>query len=134
MRILPNGDGLSRNSRQRRRTDDRPRKNLRNHGLAYYPNNHQRSLKHARTSRVSPPLDPQLRKDRETPYGLITEGKGIRMERTMRKSRPKTNWASHLGARHHTPQHRPTIHPLRRRLAIRHWSDTVPGGQGTKGC
>src|SRR5712672_4844049 len=128
MRILPNRDGLSRNSRQGRRTNDRPRKNLRNHGLAYHPNYYQRSPKHTRAPRISPPLDPQLRKNRETFNGLTTEGKGIRVERTMRKSRPKANWTSYLGARHRTSRHRSTVHPLRRRLAIRHWSDIIPGG------
>jgi len=59
-----------------RRTNDRPRKDLWNLGLAYYPDNHQRSPKHTRTSRISPPLDPQLCKNCETPYGLITEGLG----------------------------------------------------------
>src|SRR5712672_2862419 len=40
------------------------------------------------------------------------------MERTMRKSRPKTNWTSHFGTRHRTPRYRPTVHPLPGRLTI----------------
>src|SRR5882672_7563835 len=132
MRILPNGDGLSRNSHQGRRTNDRPRKNLRNHGLAYHPDYHQRSPKHTRTPRISSPLDPQLRKNRETINGLITEGQGIRMERTMRKSRPKTNRTSHFGTRHRTPRYRSTVHPLRGRLTICHWGNTIPSRQRTK--
>src|SRR5712671_5398876 len=102
MRILPNRDGLPRNSHQGRRTNDRPCKNLWNYGLAYYPDDHQRSSKHTRTSRISPPMDPQLCKNCETAHGPTTERSGIRMERTVRESRPKTNWTSHLRTRHHT--------------------------------
>src|SRR5712671_6337510 len=132
MRILPNRDGLSRNSCKRGRTNDRPCKNLRNHGLAYHPDYHQRSPKHTRTPRISPPMDPKLRKNRETIDGLITERQGIRMERTMRESRPKTNRTSHFGTRHRTPRYRSTVHPLRGRLTICHRSNTIPGRQGTK--
>src|SRR5712671_6613218 len=64
MRILPNRDGLSRNSCQGRRTNDRPHKNFRNYGLAYYPDDNQRSPKHTRTSRISPLMD-LLQKGRE---------------------------------------------------------------------
>src|SRR5712672_3316246 len=132
MRILPNRDGLSRNSRQGRRTDDRPRKNLRNHGLAYHPEYYQRSPKHTRTPRISPPMDPQFRKNRETINGFVTERQGIRMERTMRKSCPKTDRTSHVGTRHYTPRYQSTVHPLRGRFTICHWGDTIPGRQGTK--
>jgi len=30
---------------------------------------------------------------------------GIRVEQTMRESRPKTNWTSHFGTRHRTPRY-----------------------------
>src|SRR5712671_3920816 len=133
MRILPDRDGLSRNPRQKGRINDRPRKDFRNNGLAYYPHYNQRSPKHARASRIPSPLDSQLRKDRETPHGPIAKRAGIRVERTVRGSRPKTNWTSHFGTRHRTSRHRPTIYPLRGCLTVCHWSNTIPSGQGTKG-
>jgi len=52
-------------------------------GLAYYPDNHQRSSKHTRTFSDTTAMDPQLRKNRETTHGPITERSGIRMERTL---------------------------------------------------
>src|SRR5712672_2151432 len=133
MRILPDRNGLSWNSRQGRGTDDRPRKNLRNHGLAHYSYDNQGSSKHTRTSRISPPMDSELRKDCETAYGPITERSGIRMERALRESRLETNWTSHFGTRHCTPRYGPTVHPICGRFAICYWSDTVPSGQGMKG-
>jgi len=44
-------------------------------GLAYYPDDHQRSSKHTRTSRISPPMDPQFRKNRETLTDLLQKGR-----------------------------------------------------------
>jgi len=130
MRILPNGDGLSQNLRQKGRINDRPRK-ISGITTALLLFDLPSTISSTPDFRRSPPWIPNFHKNCETLTDLLQKV-GIRIElASWEKAVRRLNWTIHFRTVHRTPRtdQQFILYVDASQFAI--LGNIIPGGQGT---